>query len=373
MQRIFRDTDTGGGGDGGKVIKDTRKTDAVSGLPVNDKNKQDVTINPDVVGKIIKEAKSQGVDPYTALAVAHQETKLGTQGEEAETNPFHLLGGGKTDDAIKEGVSFLKQKLDYGKKLGKTDEASQIQAYNGYGKVGMNTEGKQKSMYGLDLSKGNIDMNTNPVYGKRIMDIRDNILKKNPDILNMVEPKQQSMGTSNYRQGSGPPDIGLSQAELEGGGGGKDVKPAVTAPANYTPLSVPQRQQWNDFLDYVDKQGLGGSTKLDARDQSLGLNLMNQYKKANPNFSITPADISRIQYDQYLLRKGDSFPTLSAKQLAYARNGLNPAYMARAVSPVDSWLGSLTSKQFYPTAIRRTAQGDINYGTDIENYTKDIQ
>ncbi len=371
---FYRDTDTGGGGGGKKIIKDTRKSDAVSGLPVNDKNKQDVTINPDVVGRIIKEAKSQGVDPYTALAVAHQETKLGTRGEEAEGNPFHILEGAKTDDAIKEGVSILKSKLAYGKKLGKTDEASQIQAYNGYGKVGMNTEGRQKSMYGLDLSKGNIDMNTNPVYGKRVMDIRDNILKKNPDIQNMVEPKQQPIGTSNYRMGTGPPDIGLSQSEL-GGGGGKEApkKDVPQAPKNFAPLSVKQRTDWNGFLDYLEKNKVGGDPKLDARDQSLGMNYMNQYKKANPNFSITPEMIPNIQYDQYLLRKGESYPTLNQNQLSYVRNGLNPAYMARQVSPIDGWLGSITSRLYYPQAIRKTAQGQIDFGNDIESYTKDIK
>ena len=165
-------------------------------------------------------------------------------------------------------------------------------------------------------------------------------------------------------------------AETEGGGKEdpkKDVKPTITAPANYAPLQPGQRQEWNDFLTYVDKQGYGGSTKLDARDQSLGINLMNQYKKQNPSFSITPQDIQKIQYDQYLLRKGDSYPGLTSNQLSYMRNGLNPAYMAREVSPVDNWLGSKTSKLYYPTAVTKTANGDINYGTNFEKYLERVK
>jgi hypothetical protein len=149
--------------------------------------------------------------------------------------------------------------------------------------------------------------------------------------------------------------------------------PAPSPPTGYAPLKPEQRQQWNDFLDYVDKQGLSGSTKLDARDQSLGLGLMAKYKKANPDFSITPEDLPKIQYDQYLLRKGDSYPTLSPQALSYVRNGLNPAYMARAVSPVDGWLGSLTSKLYYPTATRADNHGNkYDFHTDFEAYTNSL-
>lgn len=154
-----------------------------------------------------------------------------------------------------------------------------------------------------------------------------------------------------------------------GGGGDKPTVPK--APDNYAPLTPDQRQQWNDFLDFVGKQGLGGSAKLDARDQKLGLGLLQQYKKANPNFAITPQMIPNIQYDQWQLRKGDSFPGLTPEQLKYVRSGLNPAYMQRPVSDTDGWLGSLTSKQYYPTATGGTSQGQhYDFGVNIEDYAK---
>src|SRR5580693_1838929 len=136
-------------------IKDGRKVDAASKLPITDKNRKDVNVDPDYAKRIVKEAKSQGVDPYTALAMAHQESNLSADDE----NPFKLYGGGKTDDPVKEGISFLKDKLNYARQLGKKTEPEQIQAYNGYGKITAKSEDKSNKYYGIDVSKNPIDKN----------------------------------------------------------------------------------------------------------------------------------------------------------------------------------------------------------------------
>lgn len=164
-------------------IKDGRKVDAASKLPITDRNRKDVNVNPDYAKRIVREAKSQGVDPYTALAMAHQESNL----SEDDENPFKLYGGGKTDDPVKEGISFLKDKLNYAAKLGKKTEPEQIQAYNGYGKITAKSEDKSNKYYGIDVSKNPIDMNKTPLYGQRVIDLRDNVLKKNQDIVKLVD------------------------------------------------------------------------------------------------------------------------------------------------------------------------------------------
>jgi hypothetical protein len=168
-------------------IPDTRKTDLASGLPITDRNKKDANADPDVVKRIIMESKKQGVDPYTALAIAHQETNFKVRNDDHDA--FHVLDPSNddpSDDPIHLGVRAVKDKLAYGKSLGKKDEASVLQAYNGYGKIGLSSEDRSKKYYGIDVSKQQIDMNKNPVYGKRIIDIRDNILKKNPNIVKLV-------------------------------------------------------------------------------------------------------------------------------------------------------------------------------------------
>ena len=80
-----------------------------------------------------------------------------------------------------------------------------------------------------------------------------------------------------------------------------------------------------------------------------------------------PDDVQRIQYDQYLLRKGDTYPTMKPEELQFVRNGLAPAYMARQVSPVDNWLGSITSKSYYPQAQRLKPNGNVNFGIYIDS------
>lgn len=173
-------------------LRDMRKVDAASGLPITDKNRKDVNVNPDYITKIVREAKTQGVDPYTALAMAHQETDL----SDKDSNPFHLSNP-KTGDSIKEGISFLKDKLDYAQRLGKKTEPEQIQAYNGYGKLGKIVETGDDAVnmhkwYGVDVSKTPIDLNKNPMYGKRVVDLRDNVLKRNPDIVKIVETENNN-------------------------------------------------------------------------------------------------------------------------------------------------------------------------------------
>lgn len=163
-----------------------------------------------------------------------------------------------------------------------------------------------------------------------------------------------------------------SSGDGEGGGGGKD-KPPV-APKNYTPLTSDQRKDWNDFLMYLDKKGVGGNAKLDARDQSLGLGYLKEYQKANPKTTVTQELIPSVQYDQYQIRKGEGgFNGLTPEQMKYIRKGLNPAYLARETSPVDGWLGSITSKSYYPRGYRSDNQGNqYDFGTDMESYVRGL-
>src|ERR1700733_5054309 len=103
--------------------------------------------------------------------------------------------------------------------------------------------------------------------------------------------------------------------DTEEGGGGEEPKKKVDPPKDYKQLSVIDRKNWNDFLDYLQKEGVGGSDKLDKRDQTLGLTYLNKYNKENPDKAIDPKQIASVQYEQYQLRKGDSFPGLKPEEL----------------------------------------------------------
>ena len=172
-------------------IADTRELDAVTNTPMSDTNRMHVEMDSTTIKKIAEEARKNKIDPYTAIAIGIQET--GFKPEHAD-NPYSIFQmvnslddlGSMQDDPIGFSMKKLSEKFDYAKKLGKKTEEEIIQSWNGYGKIKKGTEGLGDKAYGIDISKEPIDMGKNPVYGKRVKDIRDNILKKNPEIVELV-------------------------------------------------------------------------------------------------------------------------------------------------------------------------------------------
>jgi hypothetical protein len=148
--------------------------------------------------------------------------------------------------------------------------------------------------------------------------------------------------------------------------------PSYVAPKGYKPSSVTQRKNWNQFLDYLDKKGLGGSKDLDQRDKSLGLKHLREYNKANPDAAVPEGFIPTAQYESYLIRKKNQFPGLSPDQAKYAFSNLPAAYRNKPLSPQDNWLGSYTSKEYYPTFERASKSGKEQFGTDFEKFVQGI-
>lgn len=100
------------------------------------------------------------------------------------------------------------------------------------------------------------------------------------------------------------------------------------------------------------------------QNPKLGLSLMDQYKKKNPDFSITPEQIPHIQYEHQQLRNGDSFGNLGSEQLNYLRQGMNKSYLNKPVPEPNGHFDNATAGLYYPTA----KNGDTDHGTDIEGY-----
>jgi len=172
-------------------IKDIREKDLVTDLPMSDTNRMHSEIDVDTIKKIAEKAKEYNIDPYTAIAIGIQET--GFSPDYAD-NPLRLSYMVKNQedldrmdtDPIDFSMQKLSEKFAYAKKLGKKTDEDIIQAWNGYGKLKAGTEDITNTAYGIDISKTPIDMGKNPVYGRRVKDIRDNILKKNPEVVEIV-------------------------------------------------------------------------------------------------------------------------------------------------------------------------------------------
>jgi hypothetical protein len=152
-----------------------------------------------VINNIVKYSKEYGVDPYLALAVGLQETQLG----KTDSNIGHVMDLLNEDsNAERSLVSTLKDKMDYAKKLGYKDTKHLIQAYNGLGTITPETEKKyhgfkMKSIYGVPIPKEGINMSKTPLYGEKIQNIVDSVLKQNPNIVNIVNTEKAQGGHIN--------------------------------------------------------------------------------------------------------------------------------------------------------------------------------
>lgn len=174
---------------------------------------------------------------------------------------------------------------------------------------------------------------------------------------------------------------GYLKLDTEGGGGGGGKNKEVAAPSGYTPSTPDQRKSWNKFLDFLSEKGIAGSTTLDRRDQTIGLGYLEEFNKSNPKNKIDPSFIPVAQYESHLIRKKNEFPGLTAEESKYAFSGLSPQYKDRPISDVDSWLGSYTSKQYYPTYHRgvsknidgrNVTEGKYDFDVNFEDYTRSL-
>lgn len=163
-----------------------------------------------------------------------------------------------------------------------------------------------------------------------------------------------------------------NSAPPEGGGKKPNADKPYTAPKDYKPSTSGQRKNWNQFLDYLDQKKVGGSKDLDARDKGLGMKLLQQYNKEHPDAAVSQDFIPTVQYESYLMRRQNSFPGLTAEQGKYAFAKMGDKWANHPISPQDNWLGSYTSKQYYPTFERETKSGRIPYGTNFEDYVSGV-
>lgn len=114
------------------------------------------------------------------------------------------------------------------------------------------------------------------------------------------------------------------------GGGGDDPKP----------LTPQQMREWNLLLDHIKAKGYEGSDKLD-KDKSLSKALFDDFKKSNPNVSITYDIVPAVQSEMQKLKD-------STQAFLQRRGDPNATKVMANVSKVDGFLGSKTSQFRFP-------------------------
>ena len=147
--------------------------------------------NSNHLDKLMQEAKRQGLskqDMMNLSAMGFQETKWGR----SDGNIGHVIGNWKGNDSYQQFISAYKEKMKEADRLGIKDPATRLQVYNGMGTITPKTEKnyhgfEMQKIYGVPIPKGGINMKKNPLYGKQVMDIRDNVLAKNPEYLQYMD------------------------------------------------------------------------------------------------------------------------------------------------------------------------------------------
>lgn len=148
------------------------------------------------------------------------------------------------------------------------------------------------------------------------------------------------------------------------GGPGEEAKPK--------PLTTVQKQNWNNFIDFLDKSGYKGSADLDNRDTELGKMLLAKYNAANPKAQIQYEDVPSVQNELQQYRQSLINSWKSGQSQGDGIKSVDD--IMPGLSKVDGWLGSKTSSYKFPTAVVTHTDGSKqNFGVNTDLYDKLIQ
>ena len=178
-------------------IEDKRKVLATSGNPI--RPNVDLTSGEydlDVLNGIIESAKRNKLsieDAKNLAAIAFQETKFG----KVDENLGHVFDNVESRSDLEALTNAYITKMKEADRLGIKDDATRLQVYNGLGVIKPSTEQdyhgfKMKKIYGVPVPNEGINMKKNPLYGKQIMDLRDNVLNQNPEYVNYLNTAYNS-------------------------------------------------------------------------------------------------------------------------------------------------------------------------------------
>ena len=141
-----------------------------------------------LAGDIIRAAKKHGEDPFTAVAMGLQETRLG---RDNDLNPMHWMNlseetpdffdfSGPAADTRLDALTASMERWKENRRAGRvdpSDESLDIQSYNGLGKLLPGLYGQAEALHGR----------RDRPYGKRIMELRENVIKPNAKIQELVK------------------------------------------------------------------------------------------------------------------------------------------------------------------------------------------
>jgi hypothetical protein len=182
-------------------IVDPRKIRATTGQPINPNVDLVAGQYPSsYIAQELKLAKQKGLskeDAWNLAAIAFQESGWG----KTDRNLGHVLGPAGKGDYGSTLINAYMNKMAEADRLGITDPYTRLQVYNGLGKIFPSTEQKyhgfkMKKIYGVPVPQGGLNLRDNPLYGKQVIDIRENVLKQNPKLVEYIDSLYKKNGGS---------------------------------------------------------------------------------------------------------------------------------------------------------------------------------
>jgi hypothetical protein len=179
-------------------IKDPRKIRMTTGQPMVP-TRDLVGAEYPLVGikSLLERAKERGVskeDAWNLATIAFQESKWGKTDE----NLGHTLHGNENLSAEENLINAYLGKMKEAEGYGIQDPLKKLQIYNGSWVKPETEKGYHgfvaKAFYGVPVPKGGIDLRKNPLYGKQITDLRENVLKQNPEFVNIFNSYFKAYG-----------------------------------------------------------------------------------------------------------------------------------------------------------------------------------
>jgi hypothetical protein len=163
---------------------------------------------------------------------------------------------------------------------------------------------------------------------------------------------------------TGAQDFASMYDEAQGGGDPKD------APKTLTPQ---QKEAWNKFIEYVEKQGPKDKSVLDRKDKTIGLDLLKKFNEKNPDEALPTDVVTQVQQEiqnhrQMVINAWKKDPSVLTSPVK-SEDEIMPD-----VSKVDGWPGTKTLSHKFPVATLTKADGKkIEYGTDLAAYDRDVK
>lgn len=348
-------------------IRDPRKVMMTTGKPLRP-NSDLVSgqYDSEHLGNLLTEAKRRNMsynDMMNLAAMGFQETKWGR----SDDNIGHTQGNfGPEQDSYSSFINAYNSKMKDADRLKIKDEATRLQVYNGLGKVFPSTEAdyhgfKMKKIYGVEVPRGGIDLRKNPLYGKQVMDIRDNVLKRNPEFMRYMDSTYRApMPEEEFAYGGQPcyecggavkrydmggyydcpdqekdPETGKCKAEVVRGREAAAANKAASADMNAWAKQVAAmdkevaRQNAAQTAGQLSFDYDWMQSPVDKADKKAAMAQYKQFFQQNPN-TFVPDDTSGYSPEQkYIIasKLKQRMSTPMGAKLAQQQYGVDPRYM----------------------------------------------